>query len=291
MNNIIDLRVTLESGQVFLWYEIKGNYYIIHGSNVLKARKDGDNLTYESRPSKVNVEEFFRLDDDMHKINNSIARDELVRKAIEEFYGLRLLRQEPFQCMISFILATNTSIRHITSMLGKLCRRFGACIELDGLRFYTFPDAKAIAEASINELCSCSLGYRARYVKYASNEYPSMDIEYIKRSGYNEARDILLSIPGIGSKVADCIMLFALEHLEAFPIDIWIARVLARYYTHIVKVKDRLTAKEYRYVADTMRAYFGIYAGYAQQYLYCYARKHLYDNVNKSNSCYKLKGP
>ncbi len=276
--DIIDLKLTLASGQVFLWYTKGGYYYIIHGNSVLKVSIDNANhsILYESRPVGVNVAEFFRLDDDINAIRCSIDKDRIIRKAMKEFYGLRLLRQEPFQCLISFICATNTSIKHATTMLNNLCRRFGKSVEFDGLVFYTFPEAKVLANASINELCSCSLGYRAKYVKHASLEGSSIDIEYLKNASYNESRDTLLEIYGVGNKVADCILLFALEHTEAFPIDVWITRAIASYYREVVNINSKkLSASKYIQVADAMRAYFGRYSGYAQQYLYCYARRHL----------------
>jgi len=283
-HGIVNPKLTLESGQIFLWYNIRDIYYIIHGSNVLKVSIDDTEylISYESRPDRVDAAKFFRLDDDLDAIRYSIDKDRIIREAMNEFDGLRLLRQEPFQCLISFICATNTSIKHATIMLNNLCRRFGKSIEFDGLVFHTFPEAKVLANVSISELCSCSLGYRARYVKHASLEYHSIDIEYLKNASYNEAKDRLLEIHGVGNKVADCVLLFALEHTEAFPIDVWIARAVASYYGKFVNINgEELSSRQYMQVADTMRSYFGRYAGYAQQYLYCYARRHLKYNNNK----------
>jgi N-glycosylase/DNA lyase len=284
---IVNPKLTFKSGQIFLWYNIKDIYYIIHGSNVLKVSIDDTEhlISYESRPYSVDAAKFFRLDDDLDAIRHSIDKDKIIREAMNEFNGLRLLRQEPFQCLVSFICATNTSIKHATTMLNNLCRRFGKSVELDGLVFHTFPEAKVLANASISELCSCSLGYRARYVKHASLEYPSIDIEYLKGASYNEAKDRLLEIHGVGNKVADCILLFALEHTEAFPIDVWISRAVASYYGRFANINGRkLSSRQYMQIADAMRAYFGRYAGYAQQYLYCYARRHLkYNNNNNKN--------
>jgi N-glycosylase/DNA lyase len=268
---VLDVELTLNSGQVFLWSRVGNNYYIVNGDDLLKV----SSTDYLSNYSD-DAHRFFRLDDDINAINSSICKDGIISDAMSRFYGLRLLRQHPFQCMISFICATNTSIKHVTTMLNRLSLRFGEKVVYDGMLFHKFPDAKVLASASINELVSCSLGYRARYIKDASREYSNIDVEYLKRTDYNNAKEALMSISGIGNKVADCILLFALEHLEAFPIDVWIARALSRYYSDVVSVKGRLSTNEYIEAAEAMRAYFGRYAGYAQQYLYCYSRTYLH---------------
>ncbi len=269
---MLDLELTLKSGQAFLWSRVGNNYYIVNGDDILKVSR----IDCISNDIDTDALRFFRLDDDIDAINRSISKDSIINDAMNRFNGLRLLRQDPFQCIISFICATNTSIKHVTSMLNRLCLRFGEKVVYDGMLFHTFPDARVLADASINELVSCSLGYRARYVKDASREYSNIDVEYLKRTDYNNAREALIDISGIGNKVADCILLFALEHLEAFPIDVWIARALSRYYSDIVCMKDRLSTNEYVEAVEAMQAYFGRYAGYAQQYLYCYARTYLH---------------
>ncbi|MCS7141749.1 MAG: hypothetical protein NZ888_06145 [Candidatus Nitrosocaldus sp.] len=279
----IDVQLTLQSGQVFLWYMHGGSYYIIHSENVVRVGACDDNddepmYTYESRPEDVDVESLFRLDDDIHAITSSIAcRDALIGEAIEAFRGLRIMRQDPFQCMISFICATNTSIARVRYMLEGICRRFGRRVEFNDMIFHTFPSPRALQDASINDLAACGLGYRARFVRQAAHSYPAMDLGSIRGYSYDEMKDVLLSVDGIGNKVADCIMLFALDRLDAFPIDVWITRVIARHYRHLVgmDVGVRLTPGMYRRVSSAMRGYFGTYAGYAQQYLYCYARAYM----------------
>ncbi len=286
----IDVEQTLDSGQVFLWYKRGRSYYLIYSENVIRIEPCHGQLVlvHESKPMYIDVERLFRLDDDIHAINHSIGhKDALIGEAVKRFKGLRLMRQDPFQCLISFICATNTSITRVRCMLEGICKRFGNKVEFDGLTFHTFPSPKALQDASINDLVWCGLGYRARFVKQAVYSYLDMDVESLLDGGYDEVRDILLGIEGVGNKVADCIMLFSLEKLESFPIDVWIWRVIARYYRDIVGMgvdeRVRLSPNMYRRVSSTMRGYFGRYAGYAQQYLYCYARAYTFDDPSIYN--------
>lgn len=290
--NEINLKYTLESGQVFLWYSRKGSYYIVCANSVLKIRESHGQIAYESRPEYVDIRRMFRLDDDINTIIHSIqGKDALIGEAVRRFRGLRIMRQDPFQCLISFMCATNTSIVRVRQMLENICRRFGDMVEFDGNMFYTFPTPERLNDASINDLVGCGLGYRARFIRHAASSYHEIDVEELLDLCYDDARDILLSIKGIGSKVADCVMLFSLEKLEAFPIDVWISRVVARYYRTVVGMdmadieRLRLSPSMYRRVSDMMRGYFGRYAGYAQQYLYCYARAYMnMHNTNKNNN-------
>jgi len=278
-NNLLPLNLdlTIDSGQVFLWHKINGHWYGIHGSNVVKVSMNNNFLEFSSYPENINGESIFRLDDDLNTIARKISKDSAMRDAVSTQNGLRLMRQEPYQCLLSFICATNTSIAMIRRMLTALSARFGRRVEYDGLKFHTFPELKRLAEASINDLCKCSVGFRARFIKQAAKTIKSgsVDFENLKHTKYEEAKEELMDVLGIGQKVSDCILLFSLEKLEAFPIDIWVARAVSSYYSHLLDEKldeTKMTPKTYRLLSEKMREYFGSYAGYAQQYLYCYAR-------------------
>jgi len=180
--------------------------------------------------------------------------------------------------LLSFICATNTSIAMIRRMLTSLSARFGRKVEYDGFKFYLFPEPRRLADASINDLCRCSVGYRARFIKQAARviQSGSVDFENLKHTKYEDAKEELMDVLGIGQKVADCILLFSLEKLDAFPIDVWVARAISNYYSNLLDsrlVEDKISPKIYKLLSTKMREYFGSYAGYAQQYLYCYARK------------------
>jgi N-glycosylase/DNA lyase len=274
----MNLDLTINSGQVFLWSKVNGYWYGIHGSNIVKAYTDGAALKVTSYPEDVNVKEIFRLDDDLNAIARTICKDGVMREALSELKGLRLMRQEPYQCLISFICATNTSISMVRRMLGNMSLSFGRRMEYDGYTFHAFPEPKKLADASINDLCKCSVGYRARFIKKAASAIVSgLDFDALKGAKYEDAKTELLDVLGIGPKVADCILLFSLEKLDAFPIDIWIARAISRYYANLIGTDfdGKMSVKTYQMLSEKMRHYFGRYAGYAQQYLYCHARNEI----------------
>ncbi|MDW0282124.1 MAG: hypothetical protein QN720_06450, partial [Nitrososphaeraceae archaeon] len=200
----------------------------------------------------------------------------------------RLMRQEFDQCMISFVCASNTNISMIRRMLNSLCRKFGNKVIVDGKQFYTFPSAARLNRATDEELRLCGLGYRTKAVKAVAESIinGSLDRRYLLRLPYEEAKEELLKVYGIGNKVADCILLFSLDKLDAFPIDVWIARVLCQNYNWLLKqneenfgIRDKtiagekMTAREYKIISKNVRNYFGKYCGYAQQYLYYNVRQ------------------
>jgi N-glycosylase/DNA lyase len=222
------------------------------------------------------------LNDDLEQISRCIGRDDYVRKALRRFEGLRIVRQEPWECLISFICATYKSIAAIELMLSKLSKKFGEKKTFDGLDFYTFPTVGKLAFASENALRECGLGYRAKYVQAAAKKIyeEKIELESLKTLPYLEARKMLIEFPGVGLKVADCVLLFSLEKLEAFPVDVWIKRVILNHYANqlpesLVKklsTHDSLSNSEYEKLNAFGRSYFGKYAGYAQEYLYHFER-------------------
>ncbi len=273
----LNLDLTINSGQVFLWNILNGYWYGIYGNNVARVSVNNNVLEVSSYPEPLNGEYVFRLDDNLNAIIRKICKDSVMKEAVSTLKGLRLMRQEPYQCLLSFICATNTSIAMIRMMLTRMCARFGRKVEYDGFKFYLFPEPKRLASASINELCKCSVGFRARFIKQAASVIQSekIDFENLKRASYEDAKEELMDVLGIGQKVADCILLFSLEKLDSFPVDIWIARAISNYYANLFDgqlFEDKISPKTYRLLSTKMREYFGPYAGYAQQYLYCYAR-------------------
>src|SRR5215831_18345634 len=153
----INLDFTINSGQVFLWEKIDEQWYGVNGSNILQVTE----RPFKLRSLQNNHDSFFRQDDNLIKILKEISKDGVVRSAIKQFPGLRLLRQDPFQCYISFICSSNSSIQNIRQMLKKICEKFGKKTNFDGHLFSTFPDAKKLANASMKDLLSCGLGFRA----------------------------------------------------------------------------------------------------------------------------------
>ena len=262
----INFDYSLNSGQVFLWEKIDTKWYGVDGKNILvleTAQKFKKDMKYEF--------DFFRLDDNFKKISNDLKNDNYVKNALKMFPGLRLLRQNPFQCYISFIVSSNSNIPNIKSRLKNLCKAFGNRKIVDGKEFFLFPKPYDLANASISDIKKCGVGYRAKAVKTASLSVldGKIDFDFLKKTDYNTAKKELTKVFGIGNKVADCILLFSLEKLEAFPLDRWMLRILQKYYSNEFQISTiTLTEKTYERLHENAVEYFGSYAGYAQQFLF-----------------------
>ena len=276
---------TLSCGQAFRWQKHNEWWTGVVGQAVLKLRQSNGTFVFKGSADNLDgrfVRRYFRLDDDLDEIYSQIAKDKHVRVAVDRFYGLRLLRQEPWECLISYICATYKSIPAIKQMIYSLSRRFGKPIDFEGTRFYGFPQPQALANASVRELRLCKLGYRAESVRKAARlvNRGDYDLESLKGVSYTEAKRRLLSLPGVGPKVADCVLLFSLDKLEACPIDVWMKRIMLECYSQYfepsfvdkVKSKRGLSPGEYQTLCDVGRRVFGKYLGYAQEYLYHYRR-------------------
>ena len=261
----LDIDITLNSGQVFLWERIDGTWFGVDGQRVASIKTDPSSLRYSHTGRDL-----FRLDDDYTGIILDISRDDTVRESVTASPGLRLLRQDPFQCCISFIVSTNSNIQKIRESLRRICRRFGDSIEFCGHRFHLFPTPERLASANMAGLLECGLGYRAPFVRDASKIILDKEIRFDSLYGtkYDTARDVLLGLPGVGSKVADCVMLFSLEKLDAFPLDRWTVRILRKYYTGLFPLGGTITPHRYEKLHQCMVEYFGPHAGYAQQFLF-----------------------
>jgi len=274
----INIDTTINSGQVFLWNKIGSEWIGIDGQNFIILRQS----PFSAKSSLNTINNFLRQDDDIEGILKNINRDSIVRKATKQSPGLRLIRQDPFQCYISFICSSNASIQNIKLMLTKLCRRFGSQVDFNGYKLFTFPRVETLANTNIKGLYDCGLGFRAKYVKEAAKAVHcgKIDFNSLRRADYKIASGILKDVPGIGNKIADCILLFSLDKMDAFPIDRWMQRILLKYYhKNFDNVTEKpLTEKNYERLHDRIVQYFGPYAGYAQQFLFKMER-----DLNKKN--------
>jgi N-glycosylase/DNA lyase len=269
---------SINSGQVFLWEKHSNSWYGIHGDRVIKFTQSDGYVEFCSFPEDKSCDQkIFRLDDDIKKIFEEISHDPLVCRLTKAYPGLRLIRQDPHQCLFSFVCATNTNIPMIRRMLYNMARKFGRLTKVDGMGFFTFPSAADINRATVDELRGCGLGYRTKAIKAVADAITGgrLDFDSLKKASYYESRKELLQVYGIGNKIADCALLFSLEKLDAFPIDVWIARALASHYSwlHKSKFSDKIAPHQYEQLSEIARKYFGKYAGYAQQYLYYYMRQ------------------
>jgi len=267
MKNItVDVDNSINSGQVFLWEKSKENWYGIDGQNILKINQRGKIKSISNTKT-----DFFRKNDDVENIIKSISKDETIKKAVKEYEGLRIFNQDPFQCMISFIISSNSNIQKIKNSLEKISKKFGIKVIIQNKEFFLFPKPEKIAQASINEIKTCGVGYRAPFIKEAAKmvTLKKVNFEYLKNSDYDETKRNLKLIPGIGNKVADCIMLFSLNKLDAFPLDTWMIKILEKYYSNEFQIETKtITEKQYEILHKKIVDYFGPYCGYAQQFLF-----------------------
>ena len=265
MNSLLvsdfSLEYTLDCGQFFLYEKIEDWYYIVNGQSVFKVKEEGGILFYEGIDEEQ-LRLFFGLDIDISDLKN--IDDKYLLEAVEKFWGLRLMKQDLWQCIISFVCSQNSNIPKIKSSLKKICEIFGEKKEAFGKVFYLFPRLGEIND--LNKLKQCSVGYRAKYI-YDINKILSEDKDLFKNiefADYFKARAFLKRLSGIGSKVADCICLFGLSHTDAFPIDVWIKRVLEEIY-----IKKKVSMKE---MEKFVESYFGKNRGLKQQYLFYYVK-------------------
>ena len=274
----IDIENTINSGQVFLWNKIGEQWVGIDGQDVIILNQS----PFSARSSSGKIDNFLRADDNLEKILSNISKDVIVKNAVKQSPGLRLVRQDPFQCYISFICSSNSSIQNIRSMLENLCKKFGAKQEFEGYTLHTFPKVNTLASATMKDLIDCKLGFRAKYVKAAAQAVNSgkIDFELLRKTDYRPALESLKKILGIGNKVADCIALFSLDKMEAFPIDRWTQRILLKYYKKFFDdvTEKPVTEKKYEKLHEEIVKYFGPYAGYSQQFLFKMER-----DLNKKN--------
>jgi len=279
------LEHTLDCGQLFRWEKFGDWWYGVVSDRIVKIKQDNERLMFNFFPETANhgfIENYLRLDDNLPSILSQMCKDEYMRNAINLFCGLRLCRQEPWECLISYICATYKSIPAIKKMIINLSRCYGKKLTFDGHEFYTFPQPTDLAQTCSKKLRSCGLGFRAERLLETAKLVNSgeLDLKSLKRLNYHEAKRILLRLPGVGQKVADCVLLFSLEKLEAFPIDVWIKRAATTFYAShfdsafIKRVTDKssITPKEYATIGSFGREYFGNYAGYAQEYLFHFLR-------------------
>lgn len=279
MNNRIiedfELRHIFDCGQAFRWEKVAENEYIgVSGEQVLRISQEGTSVSYSC--SEVDFDSFwvpyFDLNTDYGQIKRTlIENDPSLLDAITFGSGIRLLNQEPFEMLITFILSANNHIPRIRSLVKKLSENYGEPIEhpwkdLVG-DFYAFPTPEALAKAKVDDLRKLGLGYRDQYVLESAIKaatHPDW-IHKIQTLPYDEAKKELLAFSGVGPKVADCILLFSAGKHEAFPIDTWIKKTLERRY-HL----NQLNNKALEAWADSV---FGPLKGYAQQYMFFYERE------------------
>ncbi|MDD1755279.1 MAG: hypothetical protein LUQ39_00385 [Methanomassiliicoccales archaeon] len=253
----IDLDHTLSCGQAFRWRRTGQTWMgVVEGMSV-RLEQRGRRMEVETELPDSRIESYFRADDDYESIIKEISKEPYVASLVRRFPGLRLLRQDPWECSASYILATFSNIPRIKGMIERVCALYGEEIE-PGL--HAFPEPRSISENGARAE-TCGLGFRCqRFIEFATRvDRGGVDFEGLKGSSYEEAHRSLVELEGIGDKVADCIAVFSLDHLEAFPIDVRIGRTLKERYG---------VSGRYGKVSAFARSHFGPYAGYSQEFIY-----------------------
>ena len=284
----IDLDLTFSCGQVFRWTKIEDGWVGIIGDSLVRLQqREGHLLVQSSAPlPKSRITSYLRLDDDLQSILKELSRDREFRKIVKSIPGLRMLRQDPWECLASFVCSRNCRVPMIRRIVRNISQRFGKRVTWGDYLDHSFPEAEIISQASLSELASCGLRYgrrQARELKELARLICEGEIDFgaLKDTSYAEAKARLMSFDhGVGNKVADCVLLFSLEKLESFPVDVWVARTVAElYHDHLrpdlVSKAARgrsLTPRDYREISDFGRSHFGRYAGYAQEYIYHWKR-------------------
>jgi N-glycosylase/DNA lyase len=264
------LDATLGCGQVFRWDRTAdGWWYGVAGTRVMKIRQDGNRLTYAGAPASF-VRDYFSLDTDLCAVLESIDTDPFIHAAIMRHRGLRLVRQPPWECTVSYICSTNSNIPTIRRRVAAIAERCGRPVGFEGTTYYLFPEPASILCGGYEGLTECRLGYRHPYVFGTSGLVTDEDEweKMIRSLPYGEARRQLMKLHGIGPKAADCILLFAFQKFEAFPVDVWIRRIMQEHYLPDLSTGTPLTVREYDRIRSFARKHFGDYCGYAQEYLY-----------------------
>ena len=264
-----DLRSSLESGQAHRWKKSDEWYSGVVRGEFIQIRQKGHVVEFQSGPSPeataaAMLRDYFRLDDDLDEIYLDINRDDRVAAMVDKYPGLRILRTEPWECLVAFICSANNNIVRIHQLMERMSEEFGRPVTLNGKTRHTFPAPADLAEAGEGELRRLGLGFRAPYVWEASKAVldGTLDLPALVQMPYAKAKEALMEMKGIGPKIADCIAIFSLEKLEAFPIDVWIRRALAEWY-----FPDQKTPPD-KVMLQWAQGHFGRYGGYAQQYLF-----------------------
>lgn len=257
-----NLDYTLTCGQLFRVSKVGDWYYIIVRDRIFKVRQSSAYLEFDGI-SKEFFMHYFALDEPYSTILTQINKDPHINNAITRYYGLRIVRQDPWECLISFLCSSAANIPKIKLNLEMLSQFFGKKIELNKFEQYSFPNPGDLHD--YEQILSAKTGFRAKYIKIANSLVSEDLLQSLGRLSYCEAKQTLRNIPGVGDKIADCILLFSLGFTEAFPIDTWMKKILQELY-----FKNKVISnKELSAFGVT---YFGKYAGYAQQFLYMLAR-------------------
>lgn len=281
------LKHIFECGQIFRFEEIEENHFIVIAfGKLIEVKEKGSSIVlYNTTEKEVNDVwiKYFDLNRDYSEIKQELAKDPLLKESIEFGYGVRVLNQDPFEMLLSFIISARNNIPSIKKTVNKISEKWGKEIQYNGKKYHAFPNINEIKDATLEEIQDTGASFRSKYIiDTIKNVYESIkesnnlkendteqhlkyNLDYIKSLSDDECHNALQEFKGVGAKVADCIMLFSMEKTSAFPVDVWVKRAMIHFYG-----AENSSLNKIRIFG---RNKFGKFAGFAQQYLFYYARE------------------
>ena len=270
-NEDFDLELTMTCGQTFCWHRIEGtlyedgrpHFYTFRDNEPIIVEEKEENILVKTELLKSEVEKALGLDRDLNEIFSTFPEDKKLDKAKEELWGLRIIQDEFFPCLISYLCSPQMRIPRIKEMHNKMAEKFGGTVEVEGIELRRFPRLDELSEASEEDLRELGIGYRAKYIVETIKILKETDFDpkEVREMEYEDARKEMKKLYGVGDKVADCVLLFSLGFYEAYPIDTWASQVLEQNY-------PELYSEDYDELSKNVRQRFGEDAGYAQEYLF-----------------------
>jgi len=271
-----DLAATLKSGQAFRWRRLESEsddppwFESVAFERLIYLRQSNDGVEFSTTPDSDPdiaslLRDYLRLDEGISAIYEALAFDEQVAQGIARYPGLRIVRQDPWECLASFICSANNNIRRITKNVEDMASELGSPIAGHAAERRSFPTATQLATAGEGVLRDLGLGFRAKYLvataeRVAGSEF---DLFALRLAPYQDALDALTELPGVGDKIANCVLLFSLDKPEAFPVDVWIDRALREQH-----FSTPTTPMPRSHMRPWAQERFGRHAGYANQYLF-----------------------
>ena len=260
---------TVCCGQIFRFFKLDDNSYdIILKDRVINVKKDGDYLIVSSNDEN-NLEEvvklYFDLNNDYDKINNYLLDKDLkLKEAINFSSGLMMIKQDPFETIISYIISANNSVRQIANSLNLIAEKYGKEVNFNGKKYFLFPDYKTLKKVGLDDYRNCKVGFRDKYLKSIIDKLNNNEINLddFYNLNTNDALNKLMENSGIGPKVASCILLFAYQKYDVFPVDTWVKKIMEKDY-NVIGEKN---------IRDFASKTYGKYCGIALQYLFNYSR-------------------
>lgn len=276
-NKTFEPKHIFDCGQCFRWnIEEDESYTGVFGNNVLNVKKEENKIIFKGiceKDIKEVVEDYFDFNTNYEEIKEKLASvDDYLKQSIEFGNGIRILNQNLWETIVSFIISANNNIPRIKGIIERISKKYGKKIEWSGKEYYTFPTCEQLSDATVEDLRALGLGFRDKRVYETTKIFVNKEMtiqELIEEQDVNTLREKLLTLPGVGPKVADCIMLFGLKRFEVFPIDVWVRRVMNDLY---IKNEDETKVKNTEIEKLAVEKYSNL-AGLAQQYLFYWRRE------------------